>query len=215
MGRRLNDMAGAANDTAAQRVELEQSFADGVSNVCRRSPPSHTRTHTLPQVLSPLIAQHTEAVFAVQQSQAALSTSVDALKAKLEDSLPYSQLPQVGAYLQKLSEMKRRIATLSATLNRTNDRLVRTERFAQAQYGTLKACNDQRQVCSEPQHTPTHTHLPVTECCQRLVEYDRGRCSRCCLLRTHTRHTRRPPCHRGRVRERCRGRGRCKQRVTL
>eukprot|EP00754_Rhynchopus_humris_P005100 Rhum_TRINITY_DN12552_c0_g3::Rhum_TRINITY_DN12552_c0_g3_i1::g.52730::m.52730 len=133
-----------ANDTAAQRVELEQSFADGVSNV-----------------LSPLIAQHTEAVFAVQQSQAALSTSVDALKAKLEDSLPYSQLPQVGAYLQKLSEMKRRIATLSATLNRTNDRLVRTERFAQAQYGTLKACNDQRQSAVSDWLSTTEASVPA------------------------------------------------------
>ena len=109
------------------------------------------------QLFEPIAAQHTEAVLTVQQNQAELSQTLDALKKKLEESLQYSQLPQVGSYLQKLAEIKKRVAVMTSKLNMTSERLVRTHRFAETQHGVLRSHNDTQQVRTPPPHTHTST----------------------------------------------------------
>ncbi|KAJ9467120.1 hypothetical protein DIPPA_06435 [Diplonema papillatum] len=97
------------------------------------------------QILEPLAVQHTETISQVQKGQRELDDCIHQLKAKLEDALQYSSLPQVGTYLAKLGEIKKRVTVLSARLNSANERLVKTHRYAEAQFGTVKASNEASQ----------------------------------------------------------------------
>eukprot|EP01059_Diplonema_ambulator_P002122 TRINITY_DN11760_c0_g1_i2.p2 TRINITY_DN11760_c0_g1~~TRINITY_DN11760_c0_g1_i2.p2 ORF type:complete len:137 (+),score=31.82 TRINITY_DN11760_c0_g1_i2:116-526(+) len=100
-------------------------------------------------MLEPLARQHTETIHQVQQSQAELSECIKALKKKLEDTCQCAQLPQVGAYIQKLNEIKKRANTVAVKLNQAHDRLEKTQKYAEAQYGPLKASNDSQQKKAE------------------------------------------------------------------
>ena len=99
------------------------------------------------QMLEPLAVQHTDAIHKVQVSQRELETCVTQLSRKLEDAAQCSSLPQVGTYLQKLSDIKKRVGLLQSKLGNANTRLAKTYRYAEAQYGPLKSSNDAQQVC--------------------------------------------------------------------
>eukprot|EP01064_Diplonema_japonicum_P028891 TRINITY_DN453_c4_g1_i1.p1 TRINITY_DN453_c4_g1~~TRINITY_DN453_c4_g1_i1.p1 ORF type:complete len:158 (+),score=28.93 TRINITY_DN453_c4_g1_i1:64-537(+) len=126
------------NQLLEDRVMTEHTFAAGMA-----------------QMLEPLAKQHTETIHQVQKSQTELDECIKHLKKKLEDSCQCAQLPQVGAYIQKLNEIKKRTTTVAAKLHQANERLEKTQKYAEAQYGPLKASNDSQQKKAEEWVTPS------------------------------------------------------------
>lgn len=81
-------------------------------------------------VLQPLVDKCDTGIQQAVDSQALLSQQIDRVAAELQAFLSVSQLPSFAPYAHRLSEVRRRAATASGTLQQVQARLSRIEAMA-------------------------------------------------------------------------------------
>ena len=90
-------------------------------------PVASALSESILSLVTPMVEKTDMSIQAAIDSQAQLSQQIDRVASELQTFLSVSQLPSFDTHVNRLSEVRRRTANVSGTLERVQARLTRIE----------------------------------------------------------------------------------------
>jgi hypothetical protein len=117
-----------APEAAPATTEAAPSVSDAsTSEAPVAVPVASALSESILSLVKPMVEKTDSSIQAAIDSQAQLSQQIDRVASELQTFLSVSQLPSFDAHVKRLSEVRRRTANVSGTLERVQARLTRIE----------------------------------------------------------------------------------------